>query len=221
MDITDREVILMPNAVDLIGQKFGRLFVIQRSENRNRRATWLCICECGNKTVVRSDSLRCHYTESCGCLQRGINTERCTTHGESESLTYRTWKAMKQRCENPKNERHKYYGGRGITICERWNKFENFLEDMGKKPSPKHSIERMDVNGNYEPDNCKWATVETQSKNRRDSIKVTIEGETKVLKDWSRRYGIPYSTLRYKYEKNNRDLWFLAKEVENNANKIC
>jgi len=113
-----------------------------------------------------------------------------------EFLTYKTWEGMRQRCKNPKNPGFKNYGGRGITVCERWdNSFENFVADMGLKPSVEHSIERKDVNGNYEPGNCKWATEQEQRNNQRRSRRITISGQTKTASEWCRIASLPEWTL--------------------------
>lgn len=157
----------MRKVIDLTGKKFGAWTVIKQSEKRNKHITWLCKCECGNESVVVSQKLRMGLSKSCGCLIPEKARESSTIHGKCTTPEYRTWSEIFTRCTNPNSKAYQYYGGRGITISERWNNFENFLADMGEKLSPKHSIERIDVNGNYEPNNCKWATAEEQSINKR------------------------------------------------------
>lgn len=157
-------------------------------------------CDCGVEKILRAADLKNGYSHSCGCLQRELVAvkiaERSRTHGQSGKLTrtseYSIWGGMKQRCFNPDADSYPSYGGRGITICDRWlESFEAFYADMGPKPSPTHSIERKDNNGNYEPSNCCWATLQEQSRNRRSSTAVTIDGRTQTVTDWAREVGCP------------------------------
>ncbi len=157
----------MGKFIDMTKQKFGKLFVTGRAANGKRtQARWNCVCDCGGKVTVYGYSLRDGHTKSCGCLSKETTIERSTTHGMCGTATYSTWNCMKTRCENPKTKNYKNYGGRGITVCGRWDKFENFLEDMGEKPEGL-SIERVDNNKGYFKENCKWATCTEQSRNRR------------------------------------------------------
>lgn len=153
--------------IDLTGNVYGRLTVIERAENYKHYTCWLCKCECGNEAVVRSSDLRFNKTKSCGCLRKEFAQKLNNKHGKSKTTEFKIWKGINQRCNNKNNKSYEDYGGRGIKVCKRWSKFENFLVDMGEMPPKKHSIERIDVNGDYEPSNCKWASVIEQSRNHR------------------------------------------------------
>ena len=152
--------------VDLVGQRFGRLVVIEQDGVRNKRPAWLCKCDCGNTNTVAGSSLRQQVTVSCGCVRLERATQANTKHGGVGTREYRIWCLMHGRCNSPSNPRYKHYGGRGIKVCERWNSFPNFLADMGVSPTG-YSIERVDNNAGYGPDNCIWADQFAQTVNRR------------------------------------------------------
>ena len=160
------------NIIQLDGQVFGRLTVIGRAKNIGEQTAWNCRCSCGAEKTVMSSKLRSGETRSCGCLRREVSIERMSIHSHSRkgrrSTEYNSWRAMLQRCGNPNYREYRYYGGAGVSVCDRWtSSFENFLADMGMKPHSKHSIDRIDPSGNYEPSNCRWADSLTQRLNRR------------------------------------------------------
>jgi hypothetical protein len=155
-------------ALDITGETYGLLTVLRLTRNLPRRA-WRCQCVCGRKKTILQMDLRSGNTRSCGCLfHKGNNSSHGEARPEFRTKEYTAWADLKARCTNPKNSSFKNYGGRGITVCKRWlNSYENFLKDMGRAPSPEYSIDRVNNNGNYTPNNCRWATAKTQANNKR------------------------------------------------------
>lgn len=189
----------MGKLVDLTGRKIERLTVIKRDGSRNKKAVWLCKCDCGNEIRVLGASLISGNTKSCGCLQREIvqNVGRFNKkHGMFGTRIYTIWADMKKRCFDEHDRAYKHYGARGITVCDEWRDFEKFYawakisgytDDL--------TLDRKNVNGDYSPENCKWSTWKEQQNNRRSSHMITYNGETKTISQWSTITGIPYSTL--------------------------
>lgn len=191
------------NRTDISGERFGRLLAIEESGRNkiDRSIMWECLCDCGNTKRVRSYNLISGSTKSCGCLRRELTIERGrkskTTHNLSRTPEYGVWRDMKQRCLNPNNKWYHRYGGRGISVCERWMKsFVYFYEDMGKRPGKEYSIERIDNDGNYEPTNCKWATDKEQGNNTcSTNVTYPYNGESLTRADVIERFGISHSTF--------------------------
>ena len=180
--MTDRIIPLPTHASfnDLTGKVFSRLTVISYAGKRKGNQHWNCKCECGAETAPTTSKLTCGYTKSCGCLHREITSELLRTHGRTGSVEYIAWKGMVQRTTNPGAPAYMNYGGRGITISDSWrNSFENFLADMGERPSPDHSIDRIDNDKGYSAENCRWATHAEQMRNRR-MFKINTSGHTGV-----------------------------------------
>lgn len=175
---------------DITGLKFGNLTVqsfagsLKDSDGTSRRH-WNCVCICGKSRKILATSLFSGNSTSCGCIRRHSGKPRYITHGMSKNREYSVWASMHQRCNNPKNIRYQRYGGRGISVCDRWGKFENFYADMGSIPSGDLSIDRIDNNGNYEPSNCRWATRSQQQLNKEPH---TFENLPRGENHWTRMY---------------------------------
>ena len=182
---------------DLTGQKFGRLKVIRRSANDKWGNTmWECECDCGNIKNIHAHDLIKGSSKSCGCLKNELSRKRLTTHGLSSTRLYEIHRDMKRRCYSPSSSEYKNYGLRGIKVCDEWMHFENFANWALKNGySENLTIDRIDVNGNYEPNNCRWATIEIQNNNKRNTIYLTLEGETKPMHYWCKQYGVNENTI--------------------------
>lgn len=210
-----------PRTKDLPGQRFGRLTIVKRAyvNDAFAGARWLCRCDCGGETITRGGNLHSGKTRSCGCLQREVASKLGKTkpgllHGDSASnLTpeYRAWNAMLNRCRNSKVPSYPEYGGRGIKVCDRWREsYPNFLFDMGRRPSPSHSLDRKDNNGNYEPSNCRWATRLEQDFNKRCTKMIKYRGETITALDAARISGLGIKTINRRIRRG----WSAADAIE-------
>jgi len=174
--------------IDIVGQTYGKLTVLKyNSGSRTKKATWACKCDCGGMAHVIGANLKNGTTKSCGCISIDRMAKLNKTHGLSSKVPeYSVWADMRSRCTNTNRKCYADYGARGIKVCERWDSFENFYSDMGKRPTSKHSIERDDVNGDYEPSNCRWATQVEQANNKTNSVYYTYKGTTKTFANWMR-----------------------------------
>lgn len=184
--------------VDLVGRRFERLLVLKESfTSKHGCIYWDCVCDCGKEKTINGDNIKSGQTKSCGCLSIEMTIERSTIHGHAKRNRHEpefdAWQAMIERCYNNKNTAvYKNYGGRGIKVCERWlHSFENFFEDMGKRPSDKHSLDRHPNNdGDYEPINCRWATQKEQTSNTRRNRWIEYNGERHILQEWANILGV-------------------------------
>lgn len=189
----------MGKFVDLTGQRFGRLTIIKRVYNsKDGRVQWLCRCDCGNKTIVKSISLQSGNTRSCGCLYKDSREYIKKTHGKKHFRLYQTWINMKQRCYNINNTHYNDYGARGITICDGWKNdfmlFYTWAMENGYRDDL--TIDRIDVNGNYEPKNCRWVTMKEQANNKRCSHYLEYDGERLTISEWAKKLNVPAYLLR-------------------------
>lgn len=182
--------------VNMVGQRFGRLVVVvEDPETKHGDRKWLCGCDCGETAVVRQKDLKSGNTSSCGCLHREATSAANTRHGDCRpgrrSPLYKIWAGMLRRCNNSNEVAFPVYGGRGIKVCERWHRYENFAEDMGGNFSATMSLDRVDNEKGYEPGNVRWATTTTQARNKRNNRRITFRGETRVMSEWAEVLNIP------------------------------
>lgn len=198
--------------IDVTGRKSGMLFCISDDDFGNRRKA-LFQCECGNQKLIMVQSFRTGRSSSCGC-NRYINRSSITKHGLVHLPEYKIWSSMRQRCSNPNSQVYQYYGSRGIRVCETWNDFSRFYEDMGPRPSKNHSIDRIDVDGNYEPRNCRWATTSEQSLNRTDNHLIEYGGFTLPIKAMADKFGMLPNTLRSRLKYG----WSVNRAIETPVN---
>lgn len=189
---------------NLEGKRFGRLVAIEMAgyTEKDKKILWKCRCDCGNEKIVRARGLTSGHTRSCGCLASEYIKEKLTTHGKCHTRLHNIWKSMIERCTRKTHEAYHNYGGRGITICDEWKKFEPFYEwGIANGYDDKLTLDRIDVNGNYEPSNCKWSTYKEQGNNRRTNTLMTFNGETKTQSMWADETGISYDVISHRLKR--------------------
>jgi len=197
----------MSSVRDLKGQRFGRLVVLyDTGERKHRNVVWHCRCDCGNEVDVRGGDLASGNTKSCGCYNRERAAEACTVHGMArhgkQHSVYWTWHNMLQRCENPNNKRYKDYGGRGITVCDEWHDPQIFISwALASGWEKGLALDRIDNNGNYKPDNCRFVTPKENSRNKRNNHLITFDGKTQTMAQWAEEVNIPYHILKDRINK--------------------
>lgn len=190
------------NIVDIVGQRFNFLTVESFSHVGEGGAFWNCKCDCGEYKVLRGSDIKSGETKSCGCYRREVAHNKAT-HGRSKDPVYIVWRNMCSRCYDPKSPGYKNYGGRGIAVCDEWRGeggFIVFLRDMGEIPEG-YTLDRINVNGNYERENCRWATTGEQGRNKRNNRSITFNGEDRLMVEWSEFLGISYKTLKTRLNK--------------------
>ncbi len=182
---------------DRIGTKHGRLLILS-VEKREKGRFYHCLCDCGTNKLIQDSALR--RTLSCGCLNAELKKSRIK-HGMKRSPKYSVWGGILTRCDNEKDLNYKKYGARGITICDRWRKFENFYSDMGKRPSANYSIDRIDNSKGYFKENCRWATLIVQANNKTNNRMIEYNGKTQPLSQWAREVGIGRNALKLRLNR--------------------
>lgn len=195
-------IVLSGRAIDLTGQRFGDLTVIEPADtDRHNRIIWRCSCACGAIHLAASGKLRCGDAKSCGCKQGGVIHGHARNKTRGYSRTYQSWRGMRGRCLDPSHKAYKDYGGRGITICDQWREsFEVFLSDMGLRP-PSTTLGRIDNERGYGPGNCEWSTAKEQGRNRRSNRILAHQGRSQSVAAWAEECGIPYPTLYSRLRK--------------------
>ena len=208
-----------------IGDRYNMLTVIDVSSETDRRGKnkWVCLCDCGNKKVISTESLLYSHTKSCGCIQkewtRGLAEKVLKTHGLSKTRLHHEWRHIKNRCNNPKAKKYPIYGGRGIKLCAEWdNDFQSFYDwSMANGYKDNLTIDRIDVDKGYEPSNCRWIPLEKQSDNKRNTIRLTYNGRTQTLTEWCNELNLNRGTARSRYVKGNTPAQILGFEPVNRS----
>jgi hypothetical protein len=204
------------------GTRFFRLVVIELAEKRKTISgsvnfRYKCKCDCGAIKIIFDSMLKSGRTKSCGCLQKELLKKRLTTHGMTNTKTFKTWESMKERCTRQNTKYYKHYGGRGIKVCERWqNSFENFLKDMGEKPDGL-TLDRIDPDKDYSPENCRWSSTKEQNNNKRNNVILEFNNEKKTVAEWADFLGMKIGTLRSRLERG----WTIEKAFFTEIDTRC
>lgn len=187
----------------ILSSRFGRLVVVEFLGKKGTANMYKAICDCGMTCEVRRSNLLSNITKSCGCLQAETRAKSRKTHGLRKHPLYPVYRQMLQRCNNPNNGQFADYGGRGITVCDRWAQgVEYFFQDMGERPTPHHQLDRIDNSKGYAPDNCKWSTAQENSCNRRNTVRLEVLGKSQTLREISESFGISYAIVRHAYYRH-------------------
>lgn len=198
--------------LDICGKRFGRLVALHDVGRIKKNRIWMFLCDCGNHTIAPASAVSSGNTSSCGCLKKESAKRKFTKHGAKANRKptpeYVSWSLMKDRCSNPKNASYSYYGGRGISVCERWKNFQLFLDDMGERP-PATTLDRIDPNGNYEPNNCRWATRKEQARNRSFCKTVEWEGQQRLLWQLAEEHEIDLNIVHQRLHRG----WDLGRAI--------
>ncbi len=209
---------------NISGQRFGHLTALDVFEKRGKRKYWRVCCDCGHEKMVLFDNLVSGGTKSCGCMKSQLLLSNKTTHGLTKTREYVAWASARSRCYRVKGHSYKNHGGRGIVMCDRWlNDFSAFFSDMGPRPSRKHSLDRINNDGNYEPGNCRWALGVVQHNNKRSNVRVKLYGQDMTIAQFATRISVPTSSvfayLRYKGMSPEDILWMINKRRLNEISK--
>lgn len=196
----------MTNFKDITGRKFGRLTALEPKREKGKAIKWRCKCECGTEKIVRSTVLINGHTRSCGCLLKEKTGERARKHGLGKTKLYTTWKGMRARCQNRNCVHYKNYGGRGISICAEWDDFKIFyIWSLKNGYKDELTLDRIDNDGNYSPDNCRWVSLETQANNKSTNVCFPIDGVVRTLSEHAKFYNVNYGTFASRYKSGLRD----------------
>lgn len=201
---------------DMLGHRIGSWTVMSEAGVKNGSYFWECVCDCGTISILNGCNLRRGSSKSCGCKKAELMSKKSTTHGDTRggvnTKEFRAWMAIINRCTKPTDNAYHHYGGRGITVCYTWlNSYESFLSDIGRAPTPKHSVERKDNNKGYDKDNCVWATHKEQCRNRRSNVYLTHNGVTKILGDWAKEFGIDRGRIGWHLKNGKSFAWVYNK----------